>query len=322
MTTELPRSSSSPPFIDGATIRRLTPMPALISALRKIFVDAAEGPLRHHHELPGNGTMLLMPAWRGDCSTGVKVVTVYRQATPSVQSTYLLLDGRDGRPKAIMDGAMLTSRRTAAASALAADMLARPDARCLLMMGAGTLAPHLVEAHCAVRPIDQVLIWGRNCAKTAATAAAISQSGAVTRAIADRLQALESAHIISTATLSNTPLVIGQRLKPGTHVDLVGAYKPDMCEADPACFARARVFVDTRAGVLAEAGDLLQAIAAGAMSASDIEADLAELCAGRHPGRGSDPDAVTVFKSVGTAIEDLAAAELVYEAWHRETHGA
>ena len=116
MTTELPRSSSSPPFIDGATIRRLTPMSALISALRKIFVDAAEGPLRHHHELPGNGTMLLMPAWRGDCSTGVKVVTVYRQATPSVQSTYLLLDGRDGRPKAIMDGAMLTSRRTAAAS--------------------------------------------------------------------------------------------------------------------------------------------------------------------------------------------------------------
>ena len=312
-------SDSTAPFINGATVRRLTSMPALIAALRQVFIGGAQSPLRQHCELPGNGSMLLMPAWQTWGSIGVKVATVFRDATPSIRATYLLMDGRDGHVKAILDGAMLTSRRTAAASALASDMLARPDARCLLMLGTGMLIPHLVEAHRAVRPIDRVMIWGRDQHKAAATAREIRETGVDCRAVSNRLEALGLADIVSAATLSAIPLVVGESLKPGAHVDLVGAFRRDMCEADPDCFKRARVFVDTRAGTLEEAGDLLQAIAAGAMTAKDVEADLAELCAGRHRGRGNDPEAVTVFKSVGASIEDLAAANLVFDVWSSET---
>jgi len=212
-----------PPYISGAAVRRLTPMGALIAALKNAFVDGAASPPRQHYDLPGHGTLLLMPAWRGEVTVGVKVVTIYSRSEPSVQATYLLLDGRSGRPRAILDGTMITKRRTAAASALAADMLARPGARRLLVLGTGALVPHLVEAYRAVRPINEVSIWGRDHDKARACAAAIQCQGLAVQAVTDRQQALGRADIISAATLSTTALVTGADLNPGTHVDLIGA---------------------------------------------------------------------------------------------------
>ncbi len=293
-------------------------MRGLVPALREAFRRAEAMPTRQRFQLPGNSTLLLMPAWRDGGDAGVKIVTVFPRASPSVQATYVLISGEDGRPKALMDGAMLTARRTAAASALAAEMLAPPNAATLLMLGTGTLAPHLIEAHCSIRPIQRVLIWGRDPRKAQALAGQLGAPGIEVSAVADRLSAISQADIISAATLSSEPLIRGDLVKQGTHIDLVGAYTPEMCEADVACLGRARVFVDTRKGVLEEGGDVIQAIASGTLKVEDIEADLMQLCSGQHGGRAGDATAITLFKSVGAAIEDLAAAELVFASWSTE----
>src|SRR5581483_5326376 len=168
---------TDPPYITADTIRRLTPMSALVAALREAFAREEAVPPRQQYQLPRSSTLLLMPAWRSGGDAGVKIVTVYPHASPSVQATYVLISGEDGRPKAVMDGAMLTARRTAAASALAADMLAPPNAATLLMLGTGTLAPHLIEAHCSIRPIQRVLIWGRDPRKAQALAGQLGAPG-------------------------------------------------------------------------------------------------------------------------------------------------
>ncbi|MGB1006823.1 MAG: ornithine cyclodeaminase family protein, partial [Thalassobaculaceae bacterium] len=227
----------------------------------------------------------------------------------AVMASYVLLDGETGQPLAFIDGEMLTVRRTAAASALAADYLARDDARRLVMLGTGALAPHLIEAHASVRPIDHVSIWGRTPEKAAALADQFKDRFTTVAAVGDKSAAIAAADIVSCATLSADPLVHGADLSPGTHVDLVGAFRPDLRESDDQVIARGRLFVDTRAGAMAEAGDLLQAFAAGVAGPEDIQADLFDLCRGDASGRG-DPAEITVFKSVGTALEDLAAAIL------------
>jgi ornithine cyclodeaminase len=212
----------------------------------------------------------------------------------------------------VLDGPALTAWRTAAASALAASYLAALDACSMVMVGAGTLAPRLIEAHAAVRPIREVAIWNRDAGRAAALSARLDRPGLRVRATDDLAAAVAAADVVSAATMSRTPLIRGAWLKPGAHVDLVGAYNPEMREADDAALARAAVHVDTRAGALAEAGDVVQAIAAGALAESDIAGDLFDLCRGTVPGR-TGAGQVTLFKSVGTAIEDLAAAALVYE---------
>jgi ornithine cyclodeaminase len=216
-----------------------------------------------------------------------------------------------GRPVAMIDGAALTRRRTAAASALAASRLARPGSGTLFVIGTGALNAPIVEAYASVIALKRVLIWGRDAAKAETAARAAREQGYPAAAVATVEKGLAEADIVSAATLATEPLIAGAALRPGMHIDLIGAFRPDMCEADADSFARARVFVDTREGVLEEAGDVLQAIAAGAMDADAIEADLAALCSGDHPGRVDDFEAITLFKSVGTAIEDMVAAELV-----------
>jgi ornithine cyclodeaminase len=295
--------------------------PTLIEALRDAFRGDTVVPTRHHHRIarPGNeATLLLMPAWemRAGGYAGVKIVSVYpgnpARGRPSVVGSYLLMDGDSGTPLAVLDGPALTAWRTAAASALAASHLAAPDARRMVMVGAGTLAPRLIEAHAAVRPIREVAIWNRDAARAAALAARLDRPDLRVHATDDLAAAIATADVVSAATMSRVPLVRGAWLKPGAHVDLVGAYNPEMREADDAALARAAVHVDTRAGALAEAGDVVQAIAAGALAESDIAGDLFDLCRGTVPGR-TGAGQVTLFKSVGTAIEDLAAAALVYE---------
>lgn len=308
-------------FVTAAEIDAALTWPALIAPLRDAFRGDVVTPTRHHHSLArpdGDATLLLMPAWQKGAGgyAGVKIVSVFpgnaARGKPSVIGTYLLLDGDSGEPLAALDGQALTAWRTAAASALAASYLARTDAWRLVMVGAGALAPRLIAAHAAVRPIAEVAIWNRHPERALALAAELDRPGLRVTATQDLAAAVATADIVSAATMSREPLIRGAWLRPGAHVDLVGAYNPAMREADDAAVARATVYVDTRAGALHEAGDLVQAIAAGVLEEGGIAGDLFDLCRGTAPGRRS-ADEITLFKSVGTAIEDLAAAVLVYE---------
>ena len=291
------------------------PWIALARTLEAAFVAGhTEAPLRHAHRLADDGTLLLMPAW-SDTALGVKVVTVMPAAAThgagTVQASYLLLDRATGVPRALIDGEVLTLRRTAAVSALAARRLARPGATRLLLVGAGRLAPWMARAHVALQPaLREVRVWTRRSEAAAATAAALRAEGIEAQSARELEAEVRAADIVCCATTSTVPLLRGAWLAPGTHLDLVGGFRPDMREADDAAIARARVVVDTRAGALAEAGDLVQAIGRGVITASHVVADLAELLAGRAVGRCSD-DEVTLFKSVGSALADLATAQLV-----------
>ena len=309
----------SVPLIDPETVERNTPMPALVAALRSAFADGSyRSPPRYAHDMSNTSSLLLMPSWNEGDRLGVKIVNVDRVARPSVRSSYVLLDRSTARPLAIMDGATLTRRRTAAASVLAAMFLARPDSRRLLLLGTGAMIPALIEAYTSAFPIESILIWGRDGQHANAAAAQARANNYPAEAVSDLPSALATADIVSSATLATSPHIAGAELRPGMHVDLIGAFRPEMCEADGMCFARSRVFVDTYAGVLDEAGDLLQAIAGGHFHADSIQADLAALCQSRHSGRGADREAITLFKSVGAALEDLAAAELVFERWRQQ----
>lgn len=306
-------------MIGAGELRRLLPWDGLVEALRAMFREGCAAPLRHRHPLPQRaapeGSLLLMPAWQPGRFTGVKVVHVApgnaarTPALPAVQAVYLLSDAGTGVPLALLDGGELTDRRTAAASLLAALHLARPDSRRLLLLGSGRVAGALAEAYAARFPLTEIAVWSRRGAHAERLAARLAAEGLPARAVARPEPG--AADIIACATLSSTPLVRGEDVRPGTHVDLVGAYRPDMRESDGALLARATLVVDTRAGALAEAGDVLQAIAEGAIAPDSVAADLAGLCRGEHPGR-RDAAEITVFKSVGWAGEDLAAAALAY----------
>jgi ornithine cyclodeaminase len=301
---------SAIPLLDSATVAARTPMALLIDRLRGAFAESARAcPGRLTAGMDDGATLLVMPAWDGRGWLGVKVVTVDPRMRPSVRSTYLLSDLRTGEPVALLDGTMLTRRRTAAISALAATMLARPDSRELLLLGTGALIAPLIEAYAGAFTLARIRIWGRDHGKAEAAAMAARQAGYPVEAVARLDEALLSCDIVSAATLATKPLIAGESLRPGTHVDLIGAFRREMREADEAAFARSRVFVDTP-DALKEAGDLIRAIETGHLAPAEIEADMAALCSGVHHGRGDDADAITLFKSVGTATADLAAAAL------------
>lgn len=308
--------------IAAADIDAALTFPALTDALQAAFAGDFVVPVRHHHEIArpdSHATLLLMPAWSGKDAArpylGTKVVTVYpanaTRGLPSVMGTYLLSDGATGRPLAALDGARLTLWRTACASALATRYLARADASHLLMVGAGALSSFMIRAHMAARPIRTVEVWNRNPAGAAALVASLAAHG-ITATASDNLEAsVNQADIVTCATLSTAPLVRGAWLKPGSHLDMVGAFNLGMREADDEALARARVFVDTPAA-LGEGGDVAVAIKAGAYARESVAGDLFQLARGIVTGR-TGPDEITLFKSVGTAIEDLAAAVLVWE---------
>lgn len=305
-------------IVRAEDVHRLLDYPSLAAALRDMFRAGCEVPLRHHHTIPvpdgRPGTLLLMPAWRSGRSLGVKTVTVFpenaRLSLPAVYGTYILLDAATGGPRALLDGTALTLRRTAAASALAADYLARPDCAVHLMVGTGALAPHLVAAHAALRPIRETRIWGRDPAKAAVLAARLAGAGIAAVPAPDLAQAAAGADIITCATLASEPLIQGEWLRPGTHLDLVGGYTPEMREADDEAVRRARIYIDTDAA-LSEAGDIVQPLQSGVLARENIAGDLFALSRGECEGR-RDPSEITLFKSVGTALEDLAAAELAF----------
>ncbi len=306
--------------LDEAETKNALPFPALINAVEAMFRSGAETPARHHHaiDVPGEpeATLLLMPAWVPGRYMGVKMVSVFPgnalRGLPSIYGSYLLSSAVTGELLAIIDGGELTARRTAAASALASRYLSRADSASLLVCGTGRLSFNLIEAHSAVRPITKVAIWGRDPDKAEALARRTANLGLDASVVGNLEQAASEADIISCVTLSETALICGAWLKPGAHLDLIGAFKPSMRESDDEAVRRSTLFVDTRAGALSEAGDIIQPIRAGIISAEDIVADLADLVAGIHKGRMRDEE-ITLFKSVGASLEDLAGAILAVE---------
>ncbi|MDQ6434655.1 ornithine cyclodeaminase family protein [Mesorhizobium sp. LHD-90] len=316
-------------MISAEQVDRSLTFPGLVETLREAFRQGAVQPVRHHHTIDrpdgAASTLLLMPAWTDlhaagtseGGHVGVKIVTVSPDnnqiGKPAVMGLYLLLDGRTGEPLALIDGQRLTQWRTAAASALAASYLAREDASKLLVVGAGALSAFLARAHSAVRPIENIRIWNRTSANAEKAAEALRQDGLAATVATDLDASLAWADIVSCATISTAPLVKGDRLRPGTHVDLVGGFTPGMREADDAAIARAKVYVDTRAGATKEAGDIVQPLQSGVLKPEDIVADLHELARGEKPGRQGAGE-ITLFKSVGAALEDLAAGIAVYRA--------
>ncbi len=316
----------APEFIDETFIKQYTDFNQLIELLASGFKkNEIMVPARHHHQMTdGNqstdNTLLLMPAWDAGHHTGVKLITINPDNNtmnlPAIQGTYILFDGKNGTLKAIIEAKSLTTKRTAATSALASKHLSKPDASSLLMVGTGALAPDLIEAHCSVRSIKKVFIWGRNHTKAVDLSKKLINDGIAVKAIEDLDQIVPEVDIISCATLSKLPLIKGKLLRPGQHLDLVGSYTPEARESDDEVIMKASIYVDHRQGALTEAGDIVDPIKRGLIHQNDIIADLFDLAFKDKFKRKSDAS-ITVFKSVGHALEDLVAAGYYYDQFNR-----
>ena len=309
-------------ILDSAQTTLHLPMGALINGLEQMFIEGCEVPLRHNHAVQGateaeNGILLLMPAWQKGKRLGVKTVSIFpgnqAKGLPGLHSVFILYDATTGAPLAVLDGDAITSRRTAAASALAARWLARPDAKHLLVVGAGRVASLLPEAYRCVRPIESIQVWDIRPAAAQAMVERLRAEGLDAHQATDLEQGVRWADIVTCATLSTAPLVHGEWLRPGAHLDLIGGFTPAMRESDDACFARGTVFVDTMEALM-KAGDILDPMASGAWSKEQLSATLEDLCRGKHAGRSCAQE-ITVFKAVGTALEDVAAASQAYDAF-------
>lgn len=318
--------------VDAAATAAALPMGALIDALRERFALGCEVPTRGVHRWPdgqgGELTSLVMPAWVPGQFYGVKVINMATgnaaRGLPGLHAAYLLFDAQTGVPLALMDGDQITLRRTAAASALAASYLARPDAQELLVVGAGRVAALLPWAYREVRPLRRVRVWARRADQAQVLASRLRAEFAAAHpdadadsllqfeAVTDLPRAVQEADIISCATLAHEPVVQGAWMRPGQHLDLIGSFTPEMREADDDCLRGASLFVDVREA-LAKSGELIGPLSRGVIGESDVVADLQALCRGMNPGRRSQEER-TVFKSVGTALEDLGAAGLVWAA--------
>jgi len=310
------------PFIDESFVEEHTNFIELGENLRQAFASGQiVTPQRHHHDFqnPKEGidsTLLLMPAWDTGIDLGVKIVSVSpnngKYNLPSIQGTYLYMDGHTGEVKAIFDAKCLTAKRTAAVSALASSYLSRQNASTLLMIGTGTLSGNLIQAHSAFRNIKRVFIWGRNLSKAKKVAELCGDSIPEVEVLSEYEKTIKKADIISCATLSAEPLIHGDLLRKGQHLDLVGSYKTDMREADDQCILRSSLFLDTYQGGLRESGDIVIPIEKGLINKQDIKGDLHELCSNKKTGR-MNLDEITLFKSVGHASEDLVAARYYYK---------
>jgi len=295
--------------------------PPLVEALRQAFRGGTiETPAAELHRIPirdgEEGSLILLAAWQPGKNFGVKITTAFPATAPDQKpqrrGSYLLHDGKSGEAVALFDGPALTARRTAAASALAASYLANPDCERLLMVGTGALASHLIEAHASVRPIHNVLVWGRNSDKAARLARRLDRRNLKVAAATDLPKAARGAQIICCATAAQEPILKGEWLTPGVHIDLVGGRTPNMREADDETMTKARIFVDTREAAETQAGDIVSPIASGVITSFDIAGDLFELTRGDRAGRRYH-NQITLFKSVGHSLEDLAAAQVALD---------
>jgi ornithine cyclodeaminase len=308
-------------IIDTIATREALPFKRLIPALKDMFIEGCDVPLRHTHTLDdasgtATGTILIMPAWQPGAYLGIKTVAIFPQnslrALPGLHSTYILYDAQTGVPLAQIDGNEITSRRTAAASALAASFLAPADARHLLVIGAGRVGSLLPDAYRVVRPIERVTVWDRKAENADAMVQRLRREGMDAEVCTNIAVAASRADIVSCATLATEPIVQGAWLSINSHMDLIGSFTPAMREADDACFGGdVRIYVDT-GEALQKSGELLGPMSRGVFKADDVAGTLADLSRGTVQRRGNTGGR-TLFKSVGTALEDLAAAVLVFE---------
>jgi len=304
--------------LDADRIHALADYPGLVAALKamnRLGVDLIDRMLLSQPTRPqGQNDWLLLPAWSFDRYFGIKLVSVFpenpRHDLPAVQGLYALFEGSKGAAIATMDGAALTLVKTAANSAMASDLLSRPDAETLLVCGGGALAPHLIAAHCALRPISKVFWWNRR--PEALDLAPLHALGLPVEIATDLATAVRAADIVSTATRATAPIIDGAWLKSGCHLDLVGGYLPEMREADDAAFTRAsRHYVDARLTTVGVAGDICAPLSAG-LTTEDALIDMFQLNRAERPGRQDDRE-ITWFKSGGGGHEDLAVAQYLYE---------
>lgn len=310
------------PYISDRFMEFNTNFPELIQKLREGFGQKlVHTPMRHHHDYPNpdagiDSTLLLMPAWEKGKDLGVKIVSVNpnngQYNLPSIQGSYLYLDAHKGIIRAIFDAKCLTAKRTAATSALASSLLARKNTTTMLMLGTGALASNLIKAHASVLPIKEVFIWGRDYKKAQLICDQMESEEFDIIPVRNYQEKITEVDLISCATLSKEPLVLGKLLKNGQHLDLVGAYKTDMREADDDAILRSSVFLDTFQGGLKESGDIVIPMNSRILKKSDIKADLFELCSMSKKGRQSDKE-ISFFKSVGHASEDLIGARYFYQ---------
>lgn len=308
-------------IIDANTVHQTLNFKTLIPAIRETFAGPAGMPQRRVFPLNENKThsdaFAVLPAWSAR-AIGVKVFTYFpdngAKGYETLYSKILLFSRVTGEPMALIDGTSITYWRTAAVSALAADCLARKNAETLLICGTGRLAPYMALAHASVRPIRQVSIWGRNPEKAREIVQTIShcRPDINISVTTDIEKTARTADIISCATGAEQPLIYGDWIKPGTHTDFVGNHASSRRECDSTLICKSSLFVDSRLNVLAEAGEVLIPITEGLITQQHIQAELTELCRGEHPGRKNEHE-ITVFKSVGTALSDLAAALLVVD---------
>jgi alanine dehydrogenase len=307
-------------FIDWDGVHKLADYPSLVGALASMYAggcDAMDRLLMSQPTKDGDeGDFLMQPAWMRGRGFGIKIANVFpgneARGKPSIIGVYLLFDGNTGEPLAVIDGTAETLVKTASNSAVATTFLARDNTETMLMMGAGNLAPYLIAAHASVRPIRRVMIWNRTKAKAESLAARLSKPGFVVEAVTDPAAAAARADLVSCATYAAEPILKGAWLKPGTHVDLVGSYRPDLRESDDDVIRRAgRLYVDARFSTVEIAGDVIEPLKSGVLSKDNIT-DLFELAQGKRPGRATAEE-ITVFKSGGGGHEDLAAALMLYE---------
>jgi len=310
-------------YLSAADLRRALPMRAAIDAMRDAFGQLSRGdvtlPTRLRLDARAeHGAALIMPCHSSaEKMFSLKMVTVFddnpQRGLPLVQATVLLTDGATGTPLAVVDGASLTAIRTGAASGLATDLLARADAATAAVIGTGVQARTQLEAICCVRPIRLAWVYSRNAESAERFAAEMSQQlGLTVKRAGSPSAAIQDADIVCTATGSTTPVFEDRDLPPGAHVNAIGSYRPDMIEIPSATVRRARVVVDHRAAALEEAGDLLAPYREGLIAESHFSTELGDLVLGRSAGRTSAAD-ITLFKSVGVAIQDLCAARRALE---------
>ena len=295
--------------------------PGLIDAISQVFAGGATAPQRHHHTMKKTGepdaVLLLMPAWADGFGVGgVKIVNVTpgnsTRGLPAITASYLVFDEVTGEHKAILDGATLTAMRTAAVSALAAKHLAAANAKTLLVVGSGRVANELPFAFRAVRPIEEVLVWSRTPESATRQVAQWAVKGIHATTISNLQDGIAKADIVSCATLATQPIILGNWLRSGQHIDLIGSYAPHMREVDDEAMQRAKVFIDTDAA-LHETGDLISPLQSGALTDGAILGTLYDLCALPQKSWRHSSD-ITLFKGVGHALEDLAAAKLALTA--------
>ncbi len=320
-------------ILNATDVRLALPMTAAVAAMKKAFAELARGevtlPLRTQLDVSAHGGVaLFMPAYAaGSDALAVKAVAVYprnaQRGLPTIHGVVLVFEASSGRPVALLEGGALTAIRTGAASGAATDLLARPDARVAAIIGSGVQARTQLEAVCAVRPIQEVRVYSTNPEQAEQFAREMSGQGAIPSCVvvaADADSAVQGADVVCTATTSFTPVFSASALSSGCHVNAVGSFRPDMQEIPTETVRQARLVVDQREAVLAEAGDVIIPLQQGAIDESHIHAELGAIASGQATGR-EDARQITLFKSVGLAVQDAVAASVALERAEAEGLG-